>query len=107
MTGKNWRFSTNSVIFSPPLIFPVMIKHAIIFPSKHQTTVSPQVQKVPKASDISTTTDISSHSLVEMSMQVHSLADPSIMDLLNLAETLKPIVKLEKYDPNRLKEKST
>ena len=66
-----------------------------------------QIQKVPKASDITSCTDISSHSLIEMSMQVHSLADPSIMDLLNLAQTLKPIVKLEKYDPNRVREKLT
>lgn len=34
-------------------------------------------------------------------MQVHNLTDPSITELLSLAETLKPIVKLEKYDPNR------
>ena len=34
MTGKIWRFWTNSAIFSPPIISPVMIKHAIIFPSK-------------------------------------------------------------------------
>ena len=31
MTGKNWRFWTNFAIFSPPIISPVMIKHAIIF----------------------------------------------------------------------------
>ena len=60
-----------------------------------------QVQKVPKLGDTSNTTDISSQSLVEMTMQVHNLADPSIVELLNMAETLKPIVKLEKYDPNR------
>jgi len=65
-----------------------------------ETTIY-KVQKVPKAGDTSNTTDISSQCLVEMSMQVHNLADPTIVELLNLAETLKPIVKLEKYDPNR------
>ena len=39
MTGKNWRFWTNSAIFSPPIISPVMIKHAIIFPSKVDSIV--------------------------------------------------------------------
>ena len=34
MTGKNWQFWTNSAIFTPPIIYPAMIKHAIIFPSK-------------------------------------------------------------------------
>ena len=34
MTGKNWRFWTNSAIFSPLIISPVMIKRAIIFLSK-------------------------------------------------------------------------
>ena len=34
MTGKYWRFWTNSAIFPPPIISPVMIKHAVIFPSK-------------------------------------------------------------------------
>ena len=31
MIGKNRRFWTNSAVFSPPIIFPVMIKRAIIF----------------------------------------------------------------------------
>ena len=34
MTRKNWRFWTYSTIFSPSIISPVMIKDAIIFPSK-------------------------------------------------------------------------
>ena len=33
IAGKNWRFWTFSAIFSPSIISPVMIKHAI-FPSK-------------------------------------------------------------------------
>lgn len=71
------------------------------YKSKQIETTIYKVQKVPKLGDTSNTTDISSQSLVEMTMQVHNLADPSIVQLLNMAETLKPIVKLEKYDPNR------
>ena len=64
-----------------------------------------QVLKVPKTGDVTSATEISSQSLVEMVLPIHNLADPSTVEMLSLAETLKPIIKLEKYDPNRNRDK--
>jgi len=72
------------------------------FKCKQIETYLYKVLKLVRQNDISSVQDISTNYLVEVTAKCMNLSDPVVVELLSFADSLKPIVRLEKYDPSKI-----